>query len=138
MSSDPLLSASLRGRLYGFLSGVSDEERKTYKNEHGETYLHYACLGNNPDIAQELIELGVDINASTHRGRHPIHYAAANAQPEVIRVLCEAGVDLTTKDPNCNLTPLQIVIRWSEELSSYTEKLRAPMCIEILSKFTNH
>ncbi len=97
-----------------------------------------ACLGNNPDIAQELIELGVDINASTHRGRHPIHYAAANVQPEVIRVLCEAGVDLTTKDPNCNLTTLQIVIRWSKELSSYTEKLRAPTCIEILSKFTNH
>lgn len=131
--NNPLLHASRHGELYKYLQNWGDNWN--WENEHGETLVHYACLGDNPDALKFLIARGLDVNRESKRGIRPIHYACGRPEPRILEVLCMNGADLQAVDPRSKLTPYETLIEWTKELSSSIEQLRAYDCLIILRKF---
>lgn len=71
-------------------------------NQEGENALHIAVIRNEYDIAKELIELGIEINARGDLGHTPLHEAATMADLDFVKLLVESGADvqaLTEGDP---------------------------------------
>lgn len=68
---------------------LADEERRTY------------------ELAQILIDEGVDINAVDNRGRSAIHHAVLKDFPSVVEYLAMRGADIDMKNDR-DLTPLQL------------------------------
>ena len=87
----------------------ADIESPGEMNE-GWTLLHGAALKrNSPEFANELIELGADINAkSDDNGNTPLHEASGyDGHEEVAIALIDAGADINAKDNDGN-TPLHL------------------------------
>jgi ankyrin repeat protein len=63
-------------------------------NHEGENALHIAVIRNDHEIAQELIELGIEINARGDLGHTPLHEAASMSDLSMIKLLVEAGADV--------------------------------------------
>ncbi len=71
-------------------------------NHEGENALHIAVIRNEFEIAQELIQLGIEIDARGDLGRTPLHEAASIADLRFVKLLVESGSDvhaLTEGDP---------------------------------------
>jgi cytohesin len=85
--------------------------------ESGETPLHHAVVGSEPDrsaLVKLLLDYGANPNAKTvpgilsynfwrdarTRGETPLHRAAAYSSAETIKVLLAAGADRTMRDAN--------------------------------------
>ncbi len=71
-------------------------------NHEGENALHIAVIRNEYEIAKELIDLGIEINARGDLGHTPLHEAASMAKLKFVRLLVESGADLyalTEGDP---------------------------------------
>jgi hypothetical protein len=98
-------------RLRKFLSGLKEDDPSfedadfsniSWRNHEGENALHIAVIRNEFEIAQELIELGIEINARGDLGHTPLHEAAAMADLPFVMLLVESGADvhaLTEGDP---------------------------------------
>lgn len=63
-------------------------------NYEGENALHIAIGRYEYEIAKELIELGVEINARGDLGRTPLHEAASKADLRFVKLLVESGADV--------------------------------------------
>ena len=85
----------------------------------GETTLHHAVLGKNPDIVALLVRKGVDVNANAYgwrRGVTALHLACAGGsvwRADTVKVLLEAGAenDAIGEEPNQwgqQVTPLHV------------------------------
>ena len=75
-------------------------------NHEGENALHIAATRNEYDIANELIKLGIEINARGDLGHTPLHEAASMSDLRFVRLLVESGADvhaLTEGDPPVTL-----------------------------------
>ena len=80
----------------------------------GGTPLHSAAdrrsgdeLGDDPAVAQALLEAGANTEARDLNGWTPLHYAAANAKPAVARALLAAGANPGATDGD-GVTPLDL------------------------------
>ncbi|GAD64710.1 ankyrin repeat domain-containing protein [Aquipseudomonas alcaligenes] len=68
----------------------------------GENALHIAVIRNEIDLARELIDLGIEINARGDLGHTPLHEAASMCDLSMVKLLVESGADLhalTEGDP---------------------------------------
>lgn len=90
-------------RLRKFLSGLKDDipsfEEADFSNiswcsHEGENALHIAVIRNELEIAQELIQLGIEIDARNDLGHTPLHEAAAMADLSFVKLLVESGADV--------------------------------------------
>ena len=80
----------------------ADFSNISWCNLEGENALHIAVIRNEYDIAKELIELGIEINARGDLGHTPLHEAASMADLKFVKLLVESGADvhaLTEGDP---------------------------------------
>lgn len=130
---DPLLHASRHDELYEYLQNWGDNWN--WENEHGENLLHYACMGDNPEVVKFLISHGLDVNCQTKAGVRPIHYACIGAQTRVLEVLCINGADLGGVDPRTKLNLYQTLTGWIKEYSGPTLTERAENSLAVLRKF---
>jgi hypothetical protein len=64
----------------------------------GGISLHFATLGNQPDIVSYLISKGAKINCQSARGITPLHIASARGLVECGNVLVRQGGNLLIKD----------------------------------------
>jgi ankyrin repeat protein len=71
----------------------------------GESYLHYAALMNQADVAAYLIEAGLDVNIKKNGDLSPLHIAAVTGHEEVAKVLIAKGADLDSRSTDGG-TPL--------------------------------
>ena len=63
-------------------------------NHEGENALHIAVIRNDYEIAKELIEQGIELNARGDLGHTPLHEAASMADIRFVKLLVDAGADV--------------------------------------------
>ncbi len=63
-------------------------------NHEGENALHMAVCQQEYAVAEELIALGIDLNARGDLGRTPLHEAAALGALALVELLVESGADV--------------------------------------------
>jgi hypothetical protein len=60
--------------------------------------LVYACLYGRREIAQYLLEYGVDVAAQDGHGQSGLHYAALGGYLDILKLLIEHGAPLEAKN----------------------------------------
>ena len=66
----------------------------SWSTVEGENALHVAIIRNEYNIAKELIDLGIEINARGDLGHTPLHEAASNGHIGLVKLLVENGADV--------------------------------------------
>src|SRR5262245_26680384 len=89
---------------------LGDQPNTVSAGSPGEQPIHYASWFNQPEILDELLNRGADIDATDAEGRTPLHYAALNSHVEPARRLIarRAKFDLCDK---YGFTPLVYAIQ---------------------------
>ena len=64
------------------------------------TPLCKAISDGDVSLVEKIIEYGIDLNGTTHRGMTPLMFAARYDNVEIIKLLVEKGADLKIKDKN--------------------------------------
>lgn len=89
----------------------SGAEVNPYGDRGGESPLHLAVRGRNPEIVELLLVRGARINAKNHDGQTPLHYAPWDGTDGIAALLVSKGADLRTKDGR-GRTPLHIAAHY--------------------------
>ena len=63
----------------------------SYRDEDGQTPLHFCALEGNVDTVRMLIEAGADVEAPSTSGTTPYTYAEANGHTAVMNLLVRHG-----------------------------------------------
>ena len=71
------------------------EKCKSSRTGIGETMLHWYAIEGSPDVLQQLINLGFEVNARNNFGNTPIMECAQINRWDNVRVLFLNGADLT-------------------------------------------
>jgi ankyrin repeat protein len=62
-------------------------------NAFGSTPLHFAAYNKQPEVAEELIKRGADLNALNNDGMTPLHDAVTVGSRPVVQLLLRHGAD---------------------------------------------
>ena len=73
------------------------------------TPLHLTSREGHMDLAQMLIERGVDVSAQSEDGRTPLHLASLNGHGDLARMLVDHGADPAFQDKDGS-TPLHLAV----------------------------
>lgn len=79
-------------------SGNSNNKIKkvlNYKDDYGNTYLHYASSNNDIELARLLIGKGAYVNAKNYAGLTPFDYAAQNHNDVMADLLVDNHAEVT-------------------------------------------
>ncbi|MBN3295602.1 IKBD inhibitor, partial [Amia calva] len=77
------------------------------KEHKGKTALLVAVTANQPEIVQDLLQLGADVNACDVKGQTALHLAATYGFPRVMQAILSAGLGVDLEARNFEgLTPL--------------------------------
>ena len=69
-----------------------------FKDEDGNTLLHYAAASSHPEIVKFFIEQGLDLEAKRNLGATPLCVAAKESDsPAVLKTLIDAGADINAR-----------------------------------------
>ncbi|XP_030639033.1 NF-kappa-B inhibitor delta [Chanos chanos] len=81
------------------------------KEHKGKTALLVAVTANQPEIVQDLLSFGADINACDVKGQTALHLAATYGFPRVMEVILSMGLRVDLEARNFEgLTPLHCVV----------------------------
>uniref|UniRef100_A0A672F7P5 Uncharacterized protein n=2 Tax=Salarias fasciatus TaxID=181472 RepID=A0A672F7P5_SALFA len=96
-------------REYAFAAAerLRDIGKLDAKEHKGKTALLVAATANQPEILQDLLSLGADINACDVKGQTALHLAAQYGYPEVLQAILSSrsAFDLETRNFE-GMTPL--------------------------------
>ncbi len=70
------------------------------KEIQGMTLLMFASANNYPEMAELLIDKGVNLNLKGKDGKTALMYASANNHPEIAKLLLEKGADPNLQNEN--------------------------------------
>lgn len=70
----------------------------TVRSTKGNTLLHEAVDGDQPDVIQLLLSQGVSPDVRGKNNQTPLHLAAAKGHVLCVQALLEGGADLTAED----------------------------------------
>lgn len=91
----PLMLATMRGVVEGALILIKEGADITAVDNNGWTLLHY--LGfcgkgqESSELAEKLIEMGLDVNAECQQGHTPLHLALMNSRSEMTEIFRKHG-----------------------------------------------
>jgi len=74
----------------------------------GSTELGLAVTRGEPDLVQQMIARGEDLNQTNAAGETPLHLAAMQGDMGMASLLLESGADLNATDHAIGYTPLQL------------------------------
>ncbi|MBM4168022.1 MAG: ankyrin repeat domain-containing protein [Ignavibacteria bacterium] len=91
-----------------YLATIGADLHAISKNGFGAMPLHSAVTGKRLEVAQFLLEQGVDVNArQTTLGYTPLHYAAVSGMQSAAKKLIEFGAEVHLKSVD-GKTPLDL------------------------------
>ena len=142
-----LTLASCHGRTetVRYLAGLKDVE-VNHPDADGYTALHFAVQQQFPDVVQELIDAGADIEANNKDKSSPLLLASRSGSFDIVKMLVEAGAGVRVTD-NKGDTCLTIAAAVAQEenvrnllrlLFSLPPEERVPAAIDFLSKLRQH
>ncbi len=107
-----------------------------YKNDLGETALHFAAEHGDLKFLNALIKAGANLNSTEKNGYSPLTFANAEKKTECVRALIVAGAKNLTKEECRQLgatTPLEkIMPDYSDEERAFVDKNLAQFGFEKL------
>ena len=71
---------------------------KSSRTGIGETMLHWYAIEGDPDVLQQLVDLGFEVNVQNEFGKTPIMESALIGRWDNARVLLDNGADLEITD----------------------------------------
>ena len=74
-----------------------DPDRAHARGVHNLPAIHFAAIGDQPEIAALLLAYGADVN-QTAEAAAPIHGAVLSGQPRMVRWMLERGADPALPD----------------------------------------
>ncbi|CAB0030957.1 unnamed protein product [Trichogramma brassicae] len=83
--------------------------QENYRDEHGFTYFHGACMAGKRISVLKFLRAGVDVNLDTY-ACSPLHIAAQYRQKEIVDILLKRGADPNARDHEQS-TPLHALSR---------------------------
>jgi hypothetical protein len=89
-----------------FLYGLSGSSEDTVGSK--ASCVHFAVLGNQPDILRFLASNGADVSCQTDRGVSPLQVACSRGYVDCAIILVECGANVTCKN-NYGQTPSSIL-----------------------------
>lgn len=75
------------------------------RNIEGESLMHKVVIMDEPEIARELIEHGVELNFHGDLGKTPLHIAASFGRLEMVKILIAGKAQIDSLDEG-SMTPL--------------------------------
>ncbi|KAL7286666.1 hypothetical protein TKK_0019161 [Trichogramma kaykai] len=99
----------LAGGTMSLIKFFVNNPQENYRDEHGFTYFHGACMAGKRITVLKLLRAGVDVNLDTY-ACSPLHIAAQYRQKEIVDVLLKRGADPNARDHEQS-TPLHALSR---------------------------
>ena len=103
--------AAIHGRIDIVKYIMSNVRDVNPKDQNGDTPLHYAALGNKPnmngnklEVVRYIMENLEDNSPKNHTGKTPLHVAAANGQLDIFKYIIENVFEKNPKDVD-GITP---------------------------------
>lgn len=93
-----LVAAARAGDAAGMARALAEGAAPDARNRLGETALLIALKRERPDLAQQMIAAGTDINLAAVNGVTPLMAAAHAGYADIVRVLLARGVDVNAAD----------------------------------------
>ena len=90
---------------------------------NGNTPLHCAALGGDPQVARLLLDGGADVEACNSEGDRPLHLAAGAGNLAVLRLLLQVGAILIQ---NCQFLMNRREQCWRVQDTSTTQRSTPP------------
>ncbi|KAL3852373.1 hypothetical protein ACJMK2_016026 [Sinanodonta woodiana] len=95
----------------------------------GDTPLHYAVFGKQPEVVEILINSkGIKINSQNKAGVVPVHVAVNTADISTLKLLVEQGCDVTIKDNNEDTPMHDAMIQKKNQPGVIEAVLASPTC----------
>ncbi|XP_051922709.1 NF-kappa-B inhibitor delta isoform X2 [Hippocampus zosterae] len=97
----------LREWAFAAAEKLRDLEKLDAKEHKGKTALLVAVTANQPDIVEDLLSFGADINACDVKGQSALHLAAHDGLPRILQIILtnRPAVNLEARDFE-GMTPL--------------------------------
>ena len=96
-----LMVASNKGNVDAIKVLLSAGADRTIKDVDGNTWIHYAFLGDcSKEVLQSIIDQGADVNITNKRNVTSLMVASKKGNVDAINVLLSAGADRTIKTVN--------------------------------------
>jgi ankyrin repeat protein len=70
----------------------------SFPNKRASRAIHYACKMQQPQLAKDLLDRGVDVNSRDGDGMTPLLFAVLKSNDELIEMLLERGADALARD----------------------------------------
>ncbi|ADQ66022.1 ankyrin repeat domain-containing protein [Halogeometricum borinquense] len=106
--STDIESAIIQGNTEEFDELIDDADL-THRSDNGSTLLHKAAGADRPEIARELIDRGIDLDAQNNGGHTALLHAIEVESYDTAEVLLEAGADPNIFD-NKGRCPLSVAV----------------------------
>ncbi|RYJ13291.1 ankyrin repeat domain-containing protein [Halogeometricum borinquense] len=119
--STDIESAIIQGDTEEFDELIDDADL-THRSDNGSTLLHKAAGADRPEIARELIDRGIDLDAQNGGGITPLLHALEVESYDTVEVLLEAGADPNILD-NKGRYPLAMTVINGREDRKYMKML---------------
>ena len=88
------------------------------RNNHGDNALHIAAQSGHKEMAEQLIEAGVNIDESNNGNQTPLHKAAFEGRDEIVNMLIQKGAKVNPVIQSTGsfngMTPVDFAIRQNE------------------------
>ena len=94
MTGQPLdkVKSFVCGKHYLCSEFINQQDKKRF------SYLMRACIRNDTDIVQILLDYGANTNLENHQGKTALHYAVLHNNPTLITLLIKYGAKINKKD----------------------------------------
>ena len=95
---NPILTAIREHDQDKIIDLIKSGEDIYYRDEHGDSYLHYAVVESDPDILEILIIAGINVNVTNYMGETPLMYCVMDRDDVIFDVLMKYNPDVNIQN----------------------------------------